>query len=92
MSGVPDEMPDIPETDDRGKYDSLFFRIGGGISVLGVALVSFFLYQGVNSDESLAAAADVTHLRLEATLVGVGIVLLGLCVAVGGPVLSRKVR
>lgn len=32
MSGVPDEMPDIPETDDRGEYDSVFFRIGGAPS------------------------------------------------------------
>lgn len=92
MSGVPDEMPDIPQVDDPGKYDRLCFRVGGAVSVVGIALISFFFYDGVHAEESLAAMADVTHLRVEATILGGAIVLFGLAIAVGGPIAYREFR
>lgn len=84
-------MNDVPRPDDPGKYDRVFFRIGGGISTLGIAVVSFFFYEGIHSPRSLAQIAGVTDLRLEGTIVGITIVLVGLLIAMGGPVLYCEI-
>lgn len=90
MSGVPDEMPDIPTGDDRGKYDSVFFRVGGGISVGGAAMIAFLYYDRYPSSPSLAEIAGVADRRVEFAAIGLLVVVFGLLVAVGGPILYRE--